>query len=425
MQRFAATWLLLIILVALSTGLTARAQRPSEEAAVQAQIVNAGDQIDEQFVVGKVKAVTKPHLNKPLLNSTGIVSRKELAEIEIIEGPLKGQTFTVPNEVTDNPAYNVKVREGKELVLSVVTARGQKPEINIADYHRAPFLGALLVVFLAVFLFFGGKEGIKSLLGLVVGIVLIAVVLLPLSYRGFDPLLVSAGIALVITATTTTLVAGFSQKAYAATLGTIGGVIISGVAAHLVIIAADLTGLSSEEAQILRGSVLNQPAEFYSGLLAAGMLIGALGVIMDVAVSIASATWELRQTDPTLTRQQLYKRGMNVGRDIMGTMTNTLILAYAGSALPLLLLMAQIPSVKLLNLDLVATEVASALTGSLGLICTIPLTALASSYLMSASSSTNDGASHPEHKGGGKLSESEAEFEKMLWSDKDTKRQSD
>jgi uncharacterized membrane protein len=137
--------------------------------------------------------------------------------------------------------------------------------------------------------------------------------------------------------------------------------------------------------------------------LAAGMLIGALGVIMDVAVSIASAVCEVADTDRTLTRASLYKKGMNVGRDIMGTMTNTLVLAYAGSALPLLLLMAQIPSTKLFNLDLVATEIASALTGSLGLICTIPLTALAAAHLL--------GAKHPL-----KPLTKEDEFEKLLWS---------
>jgi uncharacterized membrane protein len=159
--------------------------------------------------------------------------------------------------------------------------------------------------------------------------------------------------------------------------------------------------------------MLNQPAEFYSGLLAAGMLIGALGVIMDVAVSIASAAWEVAETDKTLSRSELYRRGMNVGRDIMGTMTNTLILAYAGSALPLLLLMAQVPSVKLINLDLVATEIASALTGSLGLVCTIPLTAFASAYLMRGNDQKRSARSAPVQA---TMSAKEEEFERLLWS---------
>jgi uncharacterized membrane protein len=180
------------------------------------------------------------------------------------------------------------------------------------------------------------------------------------------------------------LICGFTRKALAAIIGTVCGVVIAGIVASLVIHHAPLTGLSSEEAQILRGSMIiaGQKPAFYRGLLAAGMLIGALGVIMDVAISIASSVSEMSQVHKELNAAQLYKSGMNIGRDIMGTMTNTLILAYTGGALPLLLLISQIPSNKLLNLDLVATEVVSALSGSLGLILTIPLTALAAAKLM-------------------------------------------
>jgi uncharacterized membrane protein len=165
-------------------------------------------------------------------------------------------------------------------------------------------------------------------------------------------------------------------------------VIIAGVAAQLVITFAPLTGLSSEEAQILRGSVLKQEPVFYSGLLAAGMLIGALGVIMDVAISISSTVTEVARTAANPSFKLFYNAGMNVGRDIMGTMTNTLVLAYAGGALPLLLLARQMDSTKLINLDLFATEIASALSGSLGLVFTIPLTALVSAYLIGQAGKT-------------------------------------
>lgn len=366
-----------------------------------------GAPIEESFVIGRVKSVGAPSVNEQLLEGTGMLWRKQPTQVEILEGPLKGATVTINNEITDNPAFNVAATPGRELVLSVVKERGDNPEIAIADYHRAPALGILLALFLFVFLYFGGKNGLKSLAGLLVGIGLIAGVLLPLSRQGVDPLLIASGICVAVCATTTFLVAGFSRKAVAATLGTIGGVIIAGISSDLVIRFAPLTGLSSEEAQILRGSLTNPTPEFFTGLLAAGMLIGALGVIMDVAVSIASATYEVAETDKNLTRGDLYKKGMNVGRDIMGTMTNTLILAYAGSALPLLLLMAQMPSIKLINLDLVATEVASALTGSLGLVCTIPLTAFASACLMRAKEPAVT---------------VEEEFEQLLWSNEPADR---
>ncbi len=353
-----------------------------EESKIVVRKMPEGSHIQEEFLVGKVKNVTSPTVNDLLLHNTGIVTRKQLVELEIIEGPLKGQTFSVLNELTDNPSFNVNVQPGREVVLSVVSEKGRTPEVNIADYHRAPALIALALAFLVSFLVFGGKTGLKSLVGLAAAIGLIGWVLLPLSLQGYDPLLTSAGICTAAAMATIFCVGGFSRKSVAAMLGTIGGVVIAGAAAHLVIHSAPLTGLSSEEAQILRGSVLSQPPSFFAGLLAASMLIGALGVIMDVAISVASALRELSLADPNLNAQELYNRGMNVGRDIMGSMTSTLVLAYAGGALPLLLLMAREPSIKFLNLDLVATEVASALTGSLGLVWTIPITALIAARLM-------------------------------------------
>ncbi len=371
-----------------------------------ARIIERGDAIEESFVVGKVKSVSNAKVDQLLLDKTGMVSNRQAVEVEVSEGPLSGQTFTVMNEITDNPSFNISVQPGQEVILSVVQGGGER-EVNIADYYRAPVLLGLAAVFLAAFLFFGGKQGFKSMAGLIATVALIAFVLLPMSLSGFSPILVAVFISLAAAACSMFFVAGFSRKASAAVIGTVGGVIVAGIAAQIVITLAPLTGLSSEEAQILRGSVLNQKPAFYSGLLAAGMLIGALGVIMDVAISISSTVTEVARTAANPTFKLLYNAGMNVGRDIMGTMTNTLVLAYAGGALPLLLLARQMPSTKLINLDLFATEIASALSGSLGLVFTIPLTALVSAYLIGQASNrvansgkTDDAASaDPEDKG--------------------------
>lgn len=347
--------------------------------------VFGGSSIDEEMVIGKVLTVTRPKINKELYAHTGMVSEHQVVRVQVLEGELKGKEFVVPHELTDNPAFNVAVNPGQEVVLAVVPGQDGKLEVSICDYHRAPILYGLLIIFLIAFLALGGKKGFKSLVGLVVTVLLIGYILLPLSLKGYNPLYTAVGICFLAGTTSIILIGGVSKKSLSAIIGTVGGVIIAGLAARIVIELAPLNGLSSEEAQILRGSVLVQQMPFYSGLLAAGMLIGALGVIMDVAISIASTVAEVAKTDSKLTTKQLYESGMNVGRDIMGTMTNTLILAYAGSALPLLLLATQMPSIKLLNLDLFATEVASALSGSLGLTLTIPLTALAAARLMSGS----------------------------------------
>jgi uncharacterized membrane protein len=338
--------------------------------------------IHEEFVAGRVKSITAASIDQKLLKSTGMVSRRQLAEVEVEEGRYRGSTFLTTNEVTDNPAYNIAVRPGQEVILSVVTTDGAAPEVNISDYKREHVLLWLLAAFLAVFLVFGGRQGLKSLAGLVICIGLISLVLLPLSLKGVNPLLTATFICLGSTVATMLFSAGFSRKAAAGALGTVAGVLAAGIAAQVVIQAAPLIGLSSEEAQILRSTMIGRPQEFWSGLLAAGMLIGSLGVIMDVGISIASSVWEVSRTDRKLGTGDLYRSGMNVGRDIMGTMTTTLVLAYTGSALPLLLLAAQMPSTKLLNLDLVATEITAALAGSLGLTLTIPVTAYVAARLM-------------------------------------------
>lgn len=340
---------------------------------------------DEEFAAARVLDVGETVANQKLFEATGVVANRQPARVEILEGSHRGETVRIYNEVTDNPVFNIHIKPGSEVVLSISRDAKNNFEYNVADYHRAPALGILLATFLVAFVFFGGKQGVKSLAALVISVCLIAFVLLPLSLQGANPLLVSIFICFATTGATVYFVSGWSRKSAAALLGTVGGVIVAGLAAQLVISGAPLTGLSSEEAQILRGSVLERNPAFYQGLLAAGMLIGALGVIMDVAVSIASAVTEVSRTaggGGGMSFKALYDSGMNVGRDIMGTMTNTLILAYTGGALPLLLLTSQIPPGKLVNLDLVATEVASAISGSLGLVLTIPLTAFFAARLM-------------------------------------------
>lgn len=340
----------------------------------------------EDFVVGKVLSVTAPKVDQNLLHGAGLVSKQQIVKVEVLEGEYKGLQTEVTNDVTDNPAYNINVKPGGEVILSVSTTADGKTEINISDYHRAPTIYILLFVFLIAFLVLGGKTGLKALAGLIVTVLLIAYILLPFSLAGVYPLVTAIFICLIATISSLLFICGPTRKAGAAIFGTVGGVLIAGLVSLLVIKYAALTGLSSEEAQILRGSMLNQKPVFYQGLLAAGMLVGALGVIMDVAISIASSVYEMATVNKALNRSELYKSGMNIGKDIMGTMTNTLILAYAGGTLPLLLLVSQMPSNKLLNLDLLATEIASSLSGALGLILTIPLTALAASYLMSRKS---------------------------------------
>lgn len=190
-------------------------------------------------------------------------------------------------------------------------------------------------------------------------------------------------ISIGVTVITIFLVGGINSKGVSAILGTIAGVVIAGIISYIVGTKAHLTGLSAEEATML--IYIPQGIQFdFKNLLFSGIILGSLGAVMDVGMSISSSVEEIYRANSALSIKELFQSGMNVGRDIMGTMINTLILAYTGTSIPMLLLfMAYETSMtKIVNLDIIATEVVRSLSGSIGLIFTIPITALISSILI-------------------------------------------
>ncbi|MGE5607431.1 MAG: YibE/F family protein, partial [Bacteroidota bacterium] len=215
-------------------------------------------------------------------------------------------------------------------------------------------------------------------------LVLIWGVLLPGFLRGFPPILLTAVIAIISTVVTLVIVGGRSLKSIAAITGTLGGVAVAGLLAFKLGNAAYLTGFGSEEAGMLL--YIPQAANLdIRGLLFSGIIIGALGASMDMSMSVASAVEEVIRVCPGLGFWRLFQSGMNVGRDVIGTMANTLILAYTGSSLQLILVFMayQESLLKILNLDMIASEVVRALSGSIGMIMVIPLTSITAAILYS------------------------------------------
>ncbi|MDZ7834898.1 MAG: YibE/F family protein [Alkalibacterium sp.] len=226
------------------------------------------------------------------------------------------------------------------------------------------------------------EERLQTIITLSLTLVLLLKVLIPGLLAGYSPILLTIGISIIITVVTILFVGGNNIKSYSAIIGVLGGVLIAGLIAYVVGNQIRLTGISSQEAGMLM--YIPQGVDFdFSGLLFAGIIMGALGAVMDVGMSIASAMEEIRAVDPSISTKKLILAGMNVGKDIMGTMANTLILAYIGSMIPLLLLFSayQEPFISIINMDLIATEVIRALSGSIGLILSIPLTAITSGLL--------------------------------------------
>lgn len=302
---------------------------------------------------------------------------KQKVDARILNGGLKGEIVEAENNMSGNPAYDIELKEGD--IISLGMEKGEQGEnlFHVRGYERTRYVYQLIGIFLVLLVIAGGWKGLKSIVSLGVTIGLVFYVMIPLLLKGISPIFISIGVCAAATIITMIVITGWNKKSLAAIIGTIGGITAGGGIAYLYGLLAQLTGLSEVEAQLLLD--IPQQVKFdFRGLLFAGILIGALGAAMDVSVSIASALTELIQKDRNLTFRQILKHGMNIGKDIMGTMSNTLILAYTGGALSMILLFVVYPRPvnDIINFDFVATEIIRSIAGSIGLIFAIPITAI-------------------------------------------------
>jgi uncharacterized membrane protein len=313
------------------------------------------------------------------------IDLEQLATVEITRGEYKGEQHTLLNALTGHPLFDLYLTPGRHVILwGEKDSSGALRQVYLQDFARDGYLYILLSLFVVALLVVGRRKGMITILTLSMTIFAVFRVLLPLLLAGYSPVGMTVLVATAISLVTITLISGLGKKSAAASVGTVGGVVIAGLLALLVGSAAKLTGFSSEEAQMLL--YMEAGALDVRGLLFAGIIIGSLGAVMDVSMSIATSAFEIYCTDPAISFSRLFGSAMNVGRDIMGTMANTLILAYVGTTVPLLLLFMgyQMPWASIINSDLVATEVVRALTGSIGLVASIPLTAFVSGMLLTS-----------------------------------------
>jgi len=301
--------------------------------------------------------------------------------LRIDSGKFKGDIHEIENVLSDHAYYDIIVEEGQRVSLMIEEYPDGGYNVYISDYYRINSIIYLLGAFVVLVVLIGGPKGVKSLISLGVTISAVLFVMLPLILKGINPILVSVITAVLVTIVTIVLVAGFNHKSLSAIAGTSIGVIVAGVISYIVGNQASLSGLSAEEATMLM--YIPQGIQFnFRHLLFAGIIMGALGAAMDVGISIASAIDEIHKANPRLSARRLFRSGMNVGKDVMGTMVNTLILAYTGTSIPMLLLFMAYETdlSKVFNLDVIATEIVRSLSGSIGLILTIPITAMIASY---------------------------------------------
>ena len=324
-------------------------------------------------------------------NIPGVYIGTQELKIEILSGKFKGQKLVLTNSrLHGDLVYDVVAEDGMEIVLAVREREGQSPSIGVDTYARDKVLYILIFLFIFVLIGVGRIKGLMALISLAITVLLIAFFMLPLMFKGYSPILLAIITASIVIFISLMLIGGFNKKSLAAIIGTSAGVVIAGIISLISGRLTHLTGITGEASEQLIYIVGSFPINI-KGIMFAGIIISSLGAVMDVGMSIASVVFEIHNKVPELTKAELFKSGMNVGKDIIGTMANTLILAFAGCSLSIMILLMayNMPYFRAINLNTVSTEIIQGLSGSIGLILTVPITSIVSALFISNSSRKN------------------------------------
>jgi len=352
-------------------------------------IYNRNSSVDNKninYVRAKVLEVIDSDLTEEG-NIPGVYIGTQELKIEILSGKFKGQKLILTNSrLHGDLVYDVVAKKDMEIVLAVKEREGQTPSIGVDTYSRDKVLYILIFLFIFVLIGIGRIKGLMALISLGITGLLIAFFMLPLMFRGYSPILLAVITASIVIFLSLMLIGGFNKKSLAAIIGTATGVVIAGIISLISGRLAHLTGITGEASEQLVYIVSDFPINI-KGIMFAGIIISSLGAVMDVGMSIASVVFEIHKKIPELSKAELFKSGMNVGKDIIGTMANTLILAFAGGSLcVMILLMAyDMPYFRAINLNTVSTEIIQGLSGSIGLILTVPITSMVSALFIAKS----------------------------------------
>lgn len=341
--------------------------------------LKGGKVFNQRFVTGEIVKVLKEDLMKdPVVE--GKYRGNQLLEVKILDGKEKGETFEVYNSLSS--LHNTF---GKPGLKAIFTIRETNGKINVWLYNqkRENYIYGLSFIFLLLVCILGKMKGVKSILSLIFTGAVIIYILIPIMFSGINPIPFAVLLASIITLVSFLLIGGYERKTYSAIIGAIFGITLAGTISYIAGIIMNLSGINMEGGEqllyIAKGHKLQ-----VQGLLFVAILIGSLGAVMDVSMSIASSVNEIYENNPILTGKQLFISAMNIGRDIMGTMVNTLILAFAGGALPTMMMIwgYNMEYSQFINIPTIVIEIVNALAGSIGIIATVPLTGAISILLI-------------------------------------------
>ncbi|MEU0830588.1 YibE/F family protein [Streptomyces sp. NPDC005969] len=324
----------------------------------------------------------------------------EKATVEVTTGHDKGRTFV---EIVQPDAPR-QLREGQGVVVAYAPDAPHDLQYSVTDVNRTFPMALLAGIFALAVVVVGRMRGLMALVALAVSFAVLTLFILPAILQGSNPLLVAVVGASAIMLIALYMCHGLTARTSVAVIGTLISLLLIGLLGSLFIGWASLTGNTDDSTGLIHGLY---PHIDMSGLLLAGVIIGSLGVLDDVTVTQTSAVWELHQADPTMGARKLYRAGIRIGRDHIASVVNTLVLAYAGAALPLLLLfsIAQSGVGTVATSELVAEEIVRTLVGSIGLVASVPVTTVLAALVVSADRTglgAEAGASAPVRGGRGR-----------------------
>ena len=285
------------------------------------------------YVRARVVSITSERLEQDSADPSLYLGEQEVVA-ELLEGSQKGEKVAIDNYLTQ--VHNIRVSVRQRVIVCQDKPKNATPYYTIFNYDRTLPLGLLIAVFAVATIMIGGRKGVRALLGVSFSLLAVVVFMAQAIFHGFNPIAVTAITVIIATGSTLLLLNGFSRRTAAGALSTLAGVLATGIIFFLAAKALHLTGYNSDTAEEL---LLVRDATGLSvrPLLLAGVLISALGAVMDVAVSLVAALDELVTVNPEIRRSGIFRSGFNIGKDMIGTMTNTLILAFAGSSLATLM----------------------------------------------------------------------------------------
>lgn len=296
-------------------------------------------------------------------------------ELEVSKGSLEGKSVVVENGVVPMASV-VQYKAGDRVILNLSQDFEGNEVLMITDYVRRGALGILFILFVFLAVAVAKWRGLSSLLGMGISFLIIFSLILPLIFKGADPVWVVMLGSVLIIPISFYLAHGLNRKTTVAIVGTLISLAVTVILAKIFVEAGKLTGFASEEAGFLQA--MRPGTVQIKNLLLAGIIIGVLGVLDDVTVSQAAIVEQLREANPNLKQSELYSKAMKVGQDHISSMVNTLILVYTGASLPLLLLFIDSPRPfsEVVNYEIIADEIVRTMVGSIGLMLAVPITTL-------------------------------------------------